>query len=62
MLGKIARALTPIDTIGGKVFVDGEYWNATSNSRVEKGQEVQILAVDGLTLRVEPKRLESTEC
>jgi membrane-bound serine protease (ClpP class) len=62
MVGKIATALTSIDMSGGKVFVDGEYWNATSNSRVERGQEVQILAVDGLTLRVEHKRLESTEC
>jgi membrane-bound serine protease (ClpP class) len=56
MVGKIASALTSIDMSGGKVFVDGEYWNATSNSRVERGQEVQILAVDGLTLRVEHKR------
>jgi len=62
MVGKIASALTSIDLSGGKVFVDGEYWNATSNDQVEKGQDVQILAVDGLTLKVEPKRQESTEC
>jgi membrane-bound serine protease (ClpP class) len=56
MLGKIAIALTPIDMNGGKVFLEGEYWNATSGSPVEKGQDVQVLALDGLTLRVEPKR------
>jgi membrane-bound serine protease (ClpP class) len=56
MLGKVASALTPVDKNGGKVFVEGEYWNATSDSRVEEGQDVKILAVDGLTLRVEPKR------
>ena len=56
MLGKVANALTPIDKNGGKVFVEGEYWNATSDNRVEEGQDVKILAVDGLTLRVEPKR------
>jgi membrane-bound serine protease (ClpP class) len=55
MLGKNATALTPIDMNGGKVFVEGEYWNATSNSRIEQGQVVQILAIEGLTLRVEPK-------
>jgi membrane-bound serine protease (ClpP class) len=55
MLGKNASALTPIDMNGGKVFVEGEYWNATSNSPIEQGQIVRILAVDGLTLRVEPK-------
>ena len=56
MLGKVASALSPIDKNGGKVFVEGEYWNATSDNRVEEGQDVKILAVDGLTLRVEPKR------
>jgi membrane-bound serine protease (ClpP class) len=55
MPGKIASALTPIDINGGKVFVEGEYWNATSDSRVEPGQLVQVFAVDGLTLRVKPK-------
>ena len=56
MLGKFASALTPIDKNGGKVFVEGEYWNATSDSPIEEGQDAKILAVDGLTLRVEPKR------
>jgi membrane-bound serine protease (ClpP class) len=55
LLGKSASALTPIDTNGGKVFVEGEYWNATSSSRIEQGQTVRVLAVEGLTLRVEPK-------
>ena len=56
MLGKVASALSPIDKNGGKVFVEGEYWNATSDSPIAEGQDVKILAVDGLTLRVEPKR------
>jgi membrane-bound serine protease (ClpP class) len=56
MLGKVASALTPIDKNGGKVFVEGEYWNATSDSPIAEGQDVKILAVEGLTLRVEPKR------
>jgi membrane-bound serine protease (ClpP class) len=30
MLGKTVNALTPIGTTRGKVFVEGEYWNATS--------------------------------
>ena len=56
MLGKVASALSPIDKNGGKVFVEGEYWNATSDSPIAEGQDVKILAVEGLTLRVEPKR------
>jgi membrane-bound serine protease (ClpP class) len=35
--------------------VEGEYWNATSDTPVEKGQLVQINAVEGLTLKVQPK-------
>jgi membrane-bound serine protease (ClpP class) len=55
MLGKTASALTPIDLSGGKIFVEGEYWNAESDVPVEKGQLVQINAVEGLTLKVRPK-------
>jgi membrane-bound serine protease (ClpP class) len=55
MIGKTVCALTPIDPTGGKIFLEGEYWNATSNTPVEKGQLVQINAVEGLTLKVQPK-------
>jgi membrane-bound serine protease (ClpP class) len=55
MIGKTVRALTPIDLTGGKIFLEGEYWNATSDTPVEKGQLVQINAVEGLTLKVQPK-------
>jgi membrane-bound serine protease (ClpP class) len=55
MLGKTAAALTPIDAKGGRVFVEGEYWNATSSRPVERGQTVRVLGVEGLTLRVEPE-------
>ena len=44
MLGKTANALTPINARAGKVFIEGEYWNATSDTPVEKGQPVQITA------------------
>ena len=55
MIGKTVSALTPIDLTGGKIFLEGEYWNATSDTPVEKGQLVQINAVQGLTLKVQPK-------
>ena len=55
MIGKTVSALTPIDLTGGKIFLEGEYWNATSDTPVEKGQLVQINAVEGLTLKVQPK-------
>jgi membrane-bound serine protease (ClpP class) len=55
MLGKTVAALGRIDQRGGKVFVEGEYWNATSDTPVEPGQPVEITGMHGLTLTVKPK-------
>jgi membrane-bound serine protease (ClpP class) len=55
MLGKTAAASTQIDSTGGKVFVEGEYWNAVSDTPVEQGQTVEVAAVLGLTLKVRPR-------
>lgn len=54
MLGETVHALTPIDARGGTVFIEGAYWNAASETPVEKGQPVQITAVEALTLKVKP--------
>jgi membrane-bound serine protease (ClpP class) len=55
MLGKVVPALDRIDAGGGKVFVEGEYWNAVSEVGVEKDQPVEIVGIDGLVLKVKPK-------
>jgi len=55
MVGKTVTTLTPIDSRGGRIFVEGEYWNAVSDTPVAKGQAVEIVAVQGLTLKVKPK-------
>jgi membrane-bound serine protease (ClpP class) len=55
MLGKITPALSGIGANGGKVFVEGEYWNAVSDAPVEPGQPVEIVSVNGLTLKVKPR-------
>ncbi|GAB7028347.1 NfeD family protein [Geotalea toluenoxydans] len=36
----------------GKVFVHGEYWQASSDSPVRKGEEVAVVAVEGMRLKV----------
>lgn len=54
MMGKTIKALTNIDPKGGKVLVEGEYWNAMSDTAIDQGNPVQIVAVEGLTLRVRP--------
>src|SRR5437660_7538020 len=56
MVGKTATALMPIDSRGGRVFVEGEYWNAVSDTPIGKGDVAEIAAVQGLTLRVQPAK------
>ena len=36
----------------GKVFVRGEYWKAWSEERIEAGEKVVVVAVEGMRLRV----------
>lgn len=55
MVGKIVTAATAIDSNGGRVFVEGESWNAVSDLPVAKGEAVEIAAVEGLTLRLKSK-------
>ena len=55
MLGRVTPALARIDASGGKLFIEGEYWNAVSETVVEKDQPVEIVGFDGLTLKVKPK-------
>ena len=55
MIGKIVAAKSRIDTTGGTVFIEGELWNAVSETPVEAGQNVEVTGLDGLTLKVKPK-------
>ena len=52
MIGQTVTALERIDARGGKVFLEGEYWNAVSSEPVEAGQPAEIVAMEGLTLKV----------
>ncbi|WP_457624796.1 NfeD family protein [Persephonella sp.] len=51
MVGKTGTAETDIDP-KGKVFVEGEIWDAYSETPIKKGEEVKILSVEGLRLKV----------
>jgi membrane-bound serine protease (ClpP class) len=55
MLGKSVTAQSRIDAAGGRVFIEGETWNAVSETPVEAGQAVEVVGRDGLTLKVKPK-------
>ena len=52
MLGRTAPVISRIDERSGKVFFEGELWNAVSEAVIESGGPVEIVAVNGLTLKV----------
>jgi len=52
MIGAVGEARTDIDP-EGKVFVQGELWNAHARSRVSLGEPVVVRSVEGLELEVE---------
>ena len=56
MLGRTVNALSRIDAQGGRVFIEGETWNAVSETPVETGQPVEVIGIEGLTLKVKPKK------
>ncbi|MFI5167389.1 MAG: nodulation protein NfeD [Thermoanaerobaculales bacterium] len=53
-LGEVAIALEP----DGKIFVHGEYWDATSRVALQAGAAVRVVRVDGKRLEVEPAGAE----
>ena len=55
MLGKTVAAVAAITSTNGKVFVEGEYWNAISETPIQAGQPAQIVGIEGLTLKVKPQ-------
>lgn len=55
MIGQEGIAKTDIDNRNGKVFLRGEYWNAFSDEPIKKGEEIEVLEVKGLKLKVKKK-------
>jgi membrane-bound serine protease (ClpP class) len=51
LIGKRGEVIGP-----GRVRVHGEIWSASGEVPLERGAQVRVAAVDGLTLRVEPER------
>jgi membrane-bound serine protease (ClpP class) len=47
-IGEARGALAP----RGKIFVHGEYWNAQADSEVAAGEKVEVIGIDGMTLKV----------
>jgi membrane-bound serine protease (ClpP class) len=53
MIGEIALVCSPLSP-SGKVFVQGELWDAVSPAPVSPGARVVVRGVENLVLRVEP--------
>lgn len=51
-IGEVRRAADPNGRV--KVFVHGEYWDAVSEQPVDVGAPVEVVAIDGLQVRVRP--------
>ena len=56
MIGKVVAAQTPIGRDGGRVFIEGESWSVRAEEPVAEGQPVEIVGVEGLVLKVKPKK------
>jgi len=55
MIGKQAEVVDKIDNSHGKVFVNGEYWDAVSDeSTIEEGELCEITEIQGLKMKVKP--------
>jgi len=48
LVGVVINRIAP----RGKVFVHGEYWNAYSEEVVEEGEEVEVIEIKGLKIKV----------
>jgi membrane-bound serine protease (ClpP class) len=55
LIGRTGAAIAPISSAAGKVFVDGELWEARCEIPIETGKPVEIATVRGLILQVKPK-------
>ncbi len=53
VIGKIGIVTEDINKLEpGEVKVDGKRWTGTSDKKIPKGSKVEILAIDGVKLRV----------
>jgi membrane-bound serine protease (ClpP class) len=52
ILGEVGVAKSPIDASGGRVFVHGEWWDATSDEPIPEGTKVEVTESKNLLVKV----------
>lgn len=55
LIGEVGVAQSPLAP-EGKVFIQGELWNAVSKVEIASGEQVVVRRLNGLTLEVEPAK------
>ncbi len=56
LIGREAESIADFADGQGRVHVEGEDWTARSNESISRDDRVEIIAVEGLTLKVRPLR------
>lgn len=54
LIGKRGKSITEITPSGGKVFVEGEIWQAYSDKEIPKDTKIEVIEKRGFTLYVKP--------
>ena len=57
MIGEFGEAISDISPVG-QVMVQGEIWKAKSRDAIQKGEEIKVVAIEGLKLFVEKRHSE----
>ena len=52
-IGSRGRTTTPVSS-KGYVRVNGELWQASSNSTIDSGEEIAVVGIEGMTLLISP--------
>jgi membrane protein implicated in regulation of membrane protease activity len=52
-IGSRGRTTTPV-SLKGYVRINGELWQASSNSTIDAGEEITVVGIEGMTLLISP--------
>jgi membrane-bound serine protease (ClpP class) len=52
LIGEVGTALETF-RLRGQILVHGEVWKAITNEKIKKGEEVRVVGIDGLKLRIQ---------
>jgi membrane-bound serine protease (ClpP class) len=52
MIGRKGEVVERIYGGKGRIFINGEYWNAVSDEEIEEGEICEIIEIEGLTAKV----------